>query len=176
MFGENYVQEGVEKVQQLGEYADIEWHMIGPLQSNKTKVVAEHFDWVQTIDREKIARRLNDQRPSSMKPLNVLIQLNIDDEDSKSGIQPAELPALIDTIQTMPNLKLRGLMAIPKAAPDEQQQNATLSALADLFHQYQQNLSEFDTLSVGMSGDMDAAIAHGSTMVRIGSAIFGARS
>ncbi|OFC71286.1 YggS family pyridoxal phosphate-dependent enzyme [Alteromonas confluentis] len=176
LFGENYVQEGVEKVQQLSEYADIEWHMIGPLQSNKTKVVAEHFDWVQSIDREKIARRLNDQRPSSMKPLNVLIQLNIDDEDSKSGIQPAELPALIDTIQSMPNLKLRGLMAIPKAAPDEQQQNATLSALADLFHQYQQNLSEFDTLSVGMSGDMDAAIAHGSTMVRIGSAIFGARS
>lgn len=175
LFGENYVQEGVEKVQQLSQYDNIEWHMIGPLQSNKTKVVAEHFDWVQTIDREKIARRLNDQRPDDKPPLNVLIQLNIDDEDSKSGIQPAELSAMIDTIQTLPKLRLRGLMAIPKAAQDEQQQNATLNALADLFHQYQQNLSEFDTLSVGMSGDMGAAILHGSTMVRIGSAIFGAR-
>ena len=150
--------------------------MIGPLQSNKTKVVAEHFDWVQSVDREKIARRLNDQRPSDMPPLNVCIQLNIDDEDSKSGIQINALPALIDTINGLPNLKLRGLMAIPKASPDEEEQAQTLTTLAELFAEYQQKLSDFDTLSVGMSSDLEAAIEHGSTMVRVGSAIFGARN
>lgn len=176
LFGENYVQEGVEKIQHLSALTDIEWHMIGPLQSNKTKVVAEHFDWVQSVDREKIARRLNDQRPSDMPPLNVCIQLNIDDEDSKSGIQINALPALIDTINGLPNLKLRGLMAIPKASPDEEEQAQTLTTLAELFAEYQQKLSDFDTLSVGMSSDLEAAIEHGSSMVRVGSAIFGARS
>lgn len=176
LFGENYIQEGVEKVQALSHLSDIEWHMIGPIQSNKTKLVAEHFHWVQSVDREKIARRLNDQRPEGMPPLNVTIQLNIDDEDSKSGISITDLPGLIDSIAAMPKLRLRGLMAIPKADPDAHQQQQTLSKLADLFSQYHTKLSDFDTLSVGMSNDLEAAIQHGSTMVRIGTAIFGSRN
>lgn len=174
LFGENYIQEGVDKINQLSEL-NIEWHMIGPIQSNKTKLVAEHFDWVQSVDREKIARRLNEQRPAHLPPLNVCIQLNIDDEDSKSGIAVNELPALIDAISGMERLRLRGLMAIPAPDVSIQQQHATLRTLADLFAQCQTKLSNFDTLSVGMSGDMEDAIRHGSTMVRIGTAIFGAR-
>ncbi len=175
LFGENYVQEGVEKINSLQDLPEIEWHLIGPLQSNKTRIVAEHFDWVQSVDREKIARRLNDQRPASLPPLNICIQLNIDDEASKAGIKAAQLPALIDTISTMDNLVLRGLMAIPRADASTRQQHQTLLQLHDLFDHYRTKLSNFDTLSVGMSGDMEAAIAQGSTMVRIGSAIFGAR-
>jgi len=175
MFGENYVQEGVEKIQLLAAHNDIEWHMIGPIQSNKTKVVAEHFDWVQSVDREKIARRLNDQRPSSMPPLNVCIQVNIDDEDSKSGIPLAQLDDLVSFVQTQPRLRLRGLMAIPKANPRSHQQQETLQKLKQLFDLYHTKVSGFDTLSVGMSGDMQEAILHGSTMVRIGTAIFGSR-
>ncbi|QJR80061.1 YggS family pyridoxal phosphate-dependent enzyme [Alteromonas pelagimontana] len=174
-FGENYVQEGIDKIQQLQAYSDIEWHLIGPLQSNKTKVVAEHFHWVQSVDREKIARRLNDQRPSSLPPLQVCIQLNIDEEDSKAGILPVELPGLLDAITAMERLQLRGLMAIPKADAAPSAQAETLAQLAKLFAQYRTKLSNFDTLSVGMSGDMEEAIQHGSTMVRIGSAIFGSR-
>ena len=176
MFGENYVQEGVEKVQELSHLSDIEWHMIGPVQSNKTKVVAEHFDWVQSVDREKIARRLNEQRPDSMPPLNVCIQVNIDDEESKSGVALSELDALVEFINSQKHLILRGLMAIPKAEPGEEQQRATLSKLKEIFDHYHTSLSNFDTQSVGMSSDMAEAIQHGSTMVRIGTAIFGKRN
>ena len=175
-FGENYIQEGVEKVKELSDLKDIEWHMIGPIQSNKTKAVAEHFDWVQTVDREKIARRLNDQRPSDLPALNVCIQVNIDDEDSKSGVAPTELASLVAFINDLPNLALRGIMAIPKANPSDEEQEATLAALKELFDQYHTSLTNFDTLSVGMSSDMEQAIRCGSTMVRIGTAIFGKRA
>jgi pyridoxal phosphate enzyme (YggS family) len=175
MFGENYVQEGVEKTQELAHLSDIEWHMIGPIQSNKTKVVAEHFHWVQSVDREKIARRLNEQRPSHLAPLNVCIQVNIDDEESKSGVSIDELDALVHFVSQQERLQLRGLMAIPKANPNETQQQQTLAKLNELFDHYRTLLSNFDTLSVGMSGDMAQAIQHGSTMVRVGTAIFGKR-
>jgi pyridoxal phosphate enzyme (YggS family) len=175
-FGENYIQEGVDKIQQLSALSNIEWHMIGPIQSNKTKVVAEHFDWVQSVDREKIARRLNDQRPAEMAPLNVCIQVNIDDEVSKSGVKPEDVDELVRFITKQDKLCLRGLMAIPKANPDSHEQGQSLSALKELFDRYHTNLTNFDTLSVGMSSDMQSAIAHGSTMVRIGTAIFGARN
>ena len=175
MFAENYVQEGVEKVQELAQLTDIEWHMIGPIQSNKTKVVAEHFHWVQSVDREKIARRLNDQRPDNLPSLNVCIQLNIDDEDSKSGVKPNELDDLIQFIESQEKLCLRGIMAIPKANPSEEEQHHTLGKLKELYDHYHKSLANFDTLSVGMSSDMNAAIKNGSTMVRIGTAIFGKR-
>jgi len=175
MFGENYVLEGVEKVQELSNLDNIEWHMIGPIQSNKTKVVAEHFDWVQSVDREKIARRLNEQRPESLPPLNVCIQVNVDDEDSKSGVSLSELASLVEFVSSQERLCLRGLMAIPKANPDDEQQRQTLSKLKELFDHYHTSLSNFDTLSVGMSSDMVEAIHHGSTMVRVGTAIFGKR-
>ena len=176
LFGENYIQEGIEKIQALTALEDIEWHMIGPIQSNKTRLVAEHFDWVQSVDRLKIARRLNDQRPATLPPLKVCIQLNLDDEASKSGVSAAELPALIDDISRLEHLQLRGLMAIPSASATAAQQQQTLSRLAELFGQYHTKLSNFDTLSVGMSGDLEVAIAHGSHMVRVGTAIFGARN
>lgn len=175
LFGENYIQEGVEKVQALATLKDIEWHMIGPIQSNKTKLVAEHFDWVQSVDREKIARRLNDQRPSERGPLNVCIQINIDGEDTKSGVNLDTLAPLIDIVCSLPNLTLRGLMAIPKANNDDKAQQQSLQKLRNAFLHYQSQLPCFDTLSVGMSNDMNTAIEHGSTMVRIGTAIFGAR-
>ena len=175
MFAENYVQEGVEKVQELAHLTDIEWHMIGPIQSNKTKVVAEHFHWVQSVDREKVARRLNDQRPNNLPALNVCIQLNIDDEDSKSGVKPSELDGLIQFIESQEKLCLRGIMAIPKANPSEEERAHTLGKLKELYDHYHKSLANFDTLSVGMSSDMNAAIKNGSTMVRIGTAIFGKR-
>ncbi|MEQ3640137.1 MAG: YggS family pyridoxal phosphate-dependent enzyme [Alteromonas sp.] len=175
LFAENYVQEGVEKVQELAHLTDIEWHMIGPIQSNKTKVVAEHFHWVQSVDREKVARRLNDQRPDNLSALNVCIQLNIDDEDSKSGVKPSELDGLIQFIESQKKLCLRGIMAIPKANPSEEEQAHTLGKLKELYDHYHKSLANFDTLSVGMSSDMNAAIKNGSTMVRIGTAIFGKR-
>lgn len=176
LFGENYIQEGVDKIQALKHLSDIEWHMIGPIQSNKTKIVAEHFDWVQTIDRLKIAKRLNDQRPDNLPPLNVCIQLNIEQEDTKSGISPAELPALVQEICHLPRLSLRGLMAIPATGVTPEAQQQTLATLASLYNELAEQLPSVDTLSVGMSGDMQQAIAHGSTMVRIGTAIFGARN
>lgn len=175
MFAENYVQEGVEKVQELAHLTDIEWHMIGPIQSNKTKVVSEHFDWVQSVDREKIARRLNEQRPDNLPPLNVCIQLNIDDEESKSGVKPDQLESLIQFIKSQEKLCLRGIMAIPKANPSDEEQQSTLGKLKELYDHYHKSLANFDTLSVGMSSDMHAAIKNGSTMVRIGTAIFGKR-
>lgn len=174
-FGENYVQEGVEKVQFFANQPDLEWHFIGALQSNKTRVVAEHFDWVQTIDRLKIAERLNEQRPAELAPLNVLIQINISDEQSKSGISPAELMPLAHAISTLPRLKLRGLMAIPQPESVPERQKIALNAMYALFQQLQTEFDGIDTLSMGMSDDMQAAIECGSTMVRIGTAIFGAR-
>jgi pyridoxal phosphate enzyme (YggS family) len=179
LFGENYVQEGETKINALqADYPDIEWHFIGPLQSNKTKIVAGHFDWLHTLSRGKIAQRLHEQRPSDKSPLNVCIQVNISQEESKSGINSAnfaDVATLALTIASLPHLKLRGLMAIPTATADVQLQQQEFSQLKQLFDQLKQQYPSVDTLSMGMSGDMDIAIANGSTMVRIGSAIFGQR-
>jgi len=166
-FGENYVQEALEKMETL---QGVEWHLIGPLQSNKTRIAAERFDWVQTVASEKIARRLSEQRPAGMAPLNVLIQVNASGEASKSGVAPAAAAALASSITGMKNLRLRGLMAIPEPqAPRER-----FSEVNVLFRKLKGEFG-FDTLSMGMSDDMELAIAEGSTMVRIGTAIFGAR-
>lgn len=174
-FGENYVQEGVEKIAYFSGNKSLEWHFIGPLQSNKSRLVAEHFDWIQTVDRFKIAERLNDQRPEHLPPLNVLIQINISDESSKSGIQPEEMFSLAEKISQFPRLKLRGLMAIPKPESEPEQQKIALRKMKDLFNRLQQRFESVDTLSMGMSDDMASAIECGSTMVRIGTAIFGER-
>lgn len=174
LFGENYVQEGLEKIQQLQDLSDIQWHFIGPLQSNKTKAVAEHFDWVHTIDREKIARRLNNQR-SAHKVLNVLIQVNINHEENKSGVALEQVDELARTIAQMPNLLLRGLMCIPREDQSEQQLAQTYECMHDAFEKLAQHYRQVDTLSMGMSSDLQNAIIHGSTMVRLGTAIFGSR-
>ena len=176
-FGENYVQEGVDKIryfQQAGA-SSLQWHFIGPLQSNKSRLVAEHFDWCHTVDRLKIASRLSEQRPADLAPLNVLIQINISDEQSKSGIPLAELDALAAGINALPNLQLRGLMAIPAPESEYERQFAVAQQMAVAFAQLKTLYPSVDTLSLGMSDDMEAAIAAGSTMVRIGTAIFGAR-
>lgn len=178
-FGENYVQEGIEKIQYFADkHLELEWHFIGPLQSNKTRLVAEYFDWMQTMDRAKIADRLNEQRSHYKKPLNVLIQINISDESSKSGIQPAEMLALAKHIENLPHLRLRGLMAIPAPTDDIAEQEKALSAMQVLFEELKAACpdQQIDTLSMGMSDDMRTAIACGSTMVRIGTAIFGQRN
>lgn len=167
-FGENYVQEALAKVQAL---PDLEWHLIGPLQSNKTRAAAEHFAWVQTIDREKVAQRLSEQRPEALPPLNVLIQVNASGETSKSGVAPAQVEALAESVVRLPRLKLRGLMAIPEpGAPRERylEMKALFDALKTKFG--------WDTLSMGMSEDLELAVAAGATMVRVGTAIFGPRT
>lgn len=174
-FGENYVQEGVDKVKQLTHLNDIVWHFIGPIQSNKTREVAENFSWVQSLDRIKTARRLNEQRPLTAAPLNVLIQLNIDDEESKSGIQLEQLTEFAEQVNSFPKLKLRGLMAIPKASATEPAQQQSFQALNLAFNDMKQRFPSVDTLSLGMSNDLATAITHGSTMVRIGTSIFGTR-
>lgn len=175
-FGENYVQEGVTKIESLKTtHPDIEWHFIGPLQSNKTTLVAQHFDWMHTLSREKIAQRLNEQRPANLAPLNVCIQINISDEDTKSGIDAQQMLPMANSISQLPQLRLRGLMAIPSATDDIEQQTRELSELKHLFDTLKQHYPDVDTLSMGMSNDLDIAIACGSTMVRIGSAIFGER-
>lgn len=177
-FGENYVQEGIEKIKYFKLHyptTAIEWHFIGPLQSNKTRLVAENFDWVHTIDRLKIAQRLNDQRPTSLAKLNVLIQINISDETTKSGIAVNQLSELADKINELPNLILRGLMIIPKAEEQFEKQCAIFSQAYDLYNQLQQKIAGIDTLSMGMSNDMKAAIISGSNTIRVGSAIFGSR-
>ncbi|MGL5601850.1 MAG: YggS family pyridoxal phosphate-dependent enzyme [Silvania sp.] len=176
-FGENYVQEGVEKIRLFREngHTDLTWHFIGPLQSNKSRLVAEHFDWCHTVDRLRIATRLSEQRPGDMAPLNVLIQINISDENSKSGITLDELDALADQVAALPGLQLRGLMAIPAPEPDYDRQFAVAQQMAVAFGALKARYPTVDTLSLGMTDDMDAAIAAGSTMVRIGTAIFGAR-
>ena len=174
LFGENYVQEGIEKVKALANLTEIEWHFIGPLQSNKTRLVAENFDWVQSVDRFKIAQRLNDQR-SAHKKLNVCIQVNINNEMSKAGVKPEELEDFARQIRLLPNLTLRGLMAIPAADQTDLQQHTSFQSLHQLFDIIKKDDSNIDTLSMGMSGDLQCAIANGATMVRLGTAIFGAR-
>ena len=176
-FGENYVQEGVEKIRHFSEagHRDLHWHFIGPLQSNKSRLVAEHFDWCHTVDRLRIASRLSEQRPATLPPLNVLIQVNISDETSKSGIAPQEVDALAAQVAELPGLCLRGLMAIPAPEHDYERQFAVAQQMAVAFARLKARYPTVDTLSLGMSDDMEAAIAAGSTMVRIGTAIFGAR-
>lgn len=173
-FGENYVQEAIDKMAELADLP-LQWHLIGPLQSNKTKVVAERFDWVHSVDRLKIAERLSAQRPAGMAPLQVCLQVNIDDEDSKSGCAPADLPALAAAVMRLPGLRLRGLMCIPRPG-----NTAALAGLAETAGDLLARLpaladQPFDTLSMGMSDDLDEAVAAGSTLVRVGTAIFGAR-
>ncbi|HEY0211038.1 YggS family pyridoxal phosphate-dependent enzyme [Acerihabitans sp.] len=177
-FGENYVQEGLEKISYFQQNAftpALSWHFIGPLQSNKSRLVAEHFDWLHTLDRLQLAQRLNNQRPASMAPLNVLIQINISGEASKSGIAPDRLPELAALVAELPRLRLRGLMAIPAPQADYQRQLAVFRQMAALFADLRHRHPDADTLSLGMTDDMPAAIAAGSTLVRIGTAIFGAR-
>jgi pyridoxal phosphate enzyme (YggS family) len=177
-FGENYVQEGVSKVAHFNEQhgdIDIEWHFIGPIQSNKTRPVAEHFDWVHTVDRAKIAQRLNDQRPEGMQPIQVLIQVNTSSEASKSGVDSEQVLELAQLISSLPNLTLRGVMSIPENVSDYQSQFIAFKALAEVKILLAEKYPQVDTLSMGMSGDMEAAIEAGSTIVRIGTAIFGAR-
>ncbi|MEX1199008.1 MAG: YggS family pyridoxal phosphate-dependent enzyme [Pseudohongiellaceae bacterium] len=181
-FGENYVQEALDKMTALTNPADPEpltdivWHFIGPLQSNKTREVTAHFGWVHSVDRLKIARRLSEQRPEDMPPLNVCVQVNISGEASKSGVAPEEVEALCETIAALPRLTLRGLMAIPAPAVDLQAQRAVYRPLAEQFRSLQRRHATMDTLSIGMSGDLEAAIAEGGTMVRVGTALFGARN
>jgi len=176
LFGENYVQEAADKSQQLAHLEGIEWHFIGPIQSNKTRIVAESMHWVHTLDRAKIALRLNEQRPSNLAPLNVCIQVNISGEESKSGISLAELDEMVEIVGQQSNLILRGLMAIPAPQISLSAQVATYQPLYQAFQALADKIATVDTLSIGMSGDMEAAIASGSTMVRIGTAIFGARN
>ena len=174
-FGENFLQEAQGKMQDLQDL-DICWHFIGAIQSNKTKPIAQLFDWAHCIDRIKVARRLSEQRPADMIPLNVCIQVKLDDEESKSGIDLDQVPALADEISTLPGLRLRGLMSIPAPRDDFAAHRATFARLADSLHSLQQRGLDCDTLSMGMTQDMQAAIAEGSTLVRIGTAIFGERT
>ena len=176
-FGENYVQEGVDKILRLREagLVGIEWHCIGPLQSNKTRVVAEHFDWVHTIDRLKIAQRLSEQRPAELPPLQVCVQVNVDGGPNKSGVTPDELPVLAQAVAALPGLRLRGLMCIPEPAPSFEQACEVFARARSLFEQMRAAGLQVDTLSMGMSADLEAAIASGSTLVRVGTAIFGRR-
>jgi pyridoxal phosphate enzyme (YggS family) len=175
-FGENYVQEAVAKIAGLADLrSEIEWHFIGPLQSNKTKVVSENFDWVHSVDRLKIAERLNEQRPDGSPRLNVCLQINVSGEDSKSGIAPDDALALAHQIAALPRLHLRGLMAIPEPAATLDEQRAPHRRLREIMDTLRANGLELDTLSMGMSADIEAAILEGATMVRIGTAIFGAR-
>jgi pyridoxal phosphate enzyme (YggS family) len=173
-FGENYVQEAVEKITAL-RHLPLQWHCIGPIQSNKTRQVAEHFDWIQTVDRLKIAQRLSEQRPASMAPLQVCIQVNVDGGSTKSGVAPDEALALAQAVRELPRLQLRGLMCIPEPAADFVAACALFKRARDLFLSLNAQGLALDTLSMGMSADLEAAIASGSTMVRVGSAIFGER-
>ncbi len=173
-FGENYVQEGLSKVDELVDLrGGIEWHLIGPLQSNKTRPVAEQFDWVHSVDRLKVAQRLSEQRPVGLPPLNICLQVNISGEASKSGLAPAEIAPLARQVAALPRLALRGLMAVPEPGPDALAQH---QAMARLFDALKAEGLALDTLSLGMSADLEDAVRAGSTMVRVGSAIFGARA
>ncbi len=174
-FGESYLQEALEKIGELSEL-DLTWHFIGPIQSNKTRPIAEHFHWVHSIDRAKIARRLSEQRPPQLPPLQVCIQVNISAEQSKSGVSPGELPELAEAICTLPGLNLRGLMAIPAAGGDEVQQRQAFARLRELKNTLRDLVPGMDTLSMGMSADLEAAIAEGATIVRVGTDIFGPRN
>lgn len=174
-FGENYIQEAIEKMATLRHWP-LQWHCIGPMQSNKTRLVAENFDWAHTVDRLKIAQRLSEQRPSNLPPLQVCVQVNIDGGPNKSGVSPEELMPLARAIVGMPGLRLRGLMCIPEPAPDFESARQVFERASTLFRTCQHEGLALDTLSMGMSDDLEAAIAAGSTMVRVGSAIFGSRN
>lgn len=175
-FGENYVQEGLAKIAALADArARIEWHLVGPLQSNKTRAVAEAFDWVHSVDRLKIAERLSEQRPAHLPPLQVCLQVDISGEDTKSGVGPADLEALAHAVAALPRLTLRGLMAIPAPADDPAAQRAPHRALRALFERLTAQGLALDTLSMGMTADLEAAILEGATLVRVGTALFGAR-
>ena len=173
-FGENYIQEAVEKIALLSDLP-LEWHCIGPIQSNKTRLVAQHFDWAHTVDRLKIAQRLSEQRPEGRAPLSVCIQVNIDGGPSKSGVAPQEAGDLAREVARLPGLRLRGLMTIPEPVEEFEAQKAVHERAADLFQALREGGLDLDTLSMGMSADLEAAIAAGSTMVRVGTAIFGGR-
>lgn len=182
-FGENYIQEGVEKIAAVRAMKDVpplQWHCIGPIQSNKTRLVAENFDWAQTVDRLKIAERLSAQRPPGMARLNVCIQVNVDGGTTKSGVMPEQALELAEAMVKLPNLQLRGIMSIPDDAPDFEAQCAVHKKAKAVFESIKASglagLEHFDTLSMGMTGDLEAAVAAGSTMVRVGSGIFGKRS
>ena len=177
-FGENYLQEGVEKIAAVARAqpdAPVEWHFIGPIQSNKTRPIATNFAWVHTVERLKIAQRLSEQRPPELGPLNICLQVNISGEATKSGATPSELPELARQVAQLPNLRLRGLMAIPEPQTDPALQRAAFAKLRKLGEALRADGILVDTLSMGMSGDMDAAIAEGSTLIRIGTALFGPR-
>jgi pyridoxal phosphate enzyme (YggS family) len=173
-FGGNYLQEALAKMEQLADLPLV-WHFIGAIQSNKTRAIAERFDWVHTVDREKIARRLNDQRPDDARPLNICLQVNISGEAQKAGARPADVSPLAEAVRRLPRLKLRGLMTLPAPSRDAGAQHEPFAELARLFEQLRGAGYPLDTLSMGMSGDYEAAIAEGATIVRIGSAIFGPR-
>ena len=177
-FGENYLQEALDKMQEVARLqpdTPLSWHFIGPIQSNKTRPIAASFDWVHTVERLKIAQRLSEQRPPERGPLDICLQVNISGEASKSGALEPELPELARQVAALPNLRLRGLMAIPEPTTDEAQQRAAFARLRSLFEKLRAGGLPLDTLSMGMSGDLLAAIAEGATIVRVGSAIFGAR-
>lgn len=175
-FGENYVQEALDKIAALAELrASLDWHFIGPLQSNKTRPVAEQFDWVHSVDRLKIAQRLAEQRPAHLPPLNVCVQVNVSGEFSKSGVSPADVAALACEVAALPTLRLRGLMAIPEPAGEREAQCVPHRLLRELFDTLKAEDRELDTLSMGMSADLEAAVLEGTTIVRVGTAIFGAR-
>ena len=180
-FGENYVQEAIDKIAATRDMREhnpdlqLEWHFIGPIQSNKTRQIAEHFDWVHSVDRLKIAQRLSEQRPAEMPPLQICLQVNVSGEATKSGLEPDELLELARAVVLLPNIRLRGLMAIPEPTEDVQQQRAAFAKLQLMQNDLQAVGIQTDTLSMGMSADMDAAIAEGATIVRIGTAIFGVR-
>ena len=185
-FGENYVQEAVAKIQEVGKMIapdnrtaitdhQLEWHFIGPIQSNKTRAIAEHFDWVQSVERLKVAERLSAQRPNNAPPLNVLLQVNVSAQVTKAGLAPDETPALARVVSSLPRLRLRGLMAIPEPHDDPAQQRPPFRAMKQLFDRLTSDGISMDTLSIGMSADLEAAIAEGATMVRVGTAVFGER-
>ncbi|MBU14448.1 MAG: YggS family pyridoxal phosphate-dependent enzyme [Gammaproteobacteria bacterium] len=173
--GENYLQEALDKKPELADIPQLVWHFIGPIQSNKTRGIAETFDWVHSVDRAKIAKRLNDQRPAGKGPLNVCVQVKLSAEESKSGTKSSEASELCQQIAELPNLTLRGLMAIPAATDDEAAQHRAFSIMAYLCQSLQTSHPDMDTLSMGMSNDYAAAIAEGSTMIRLGTALFGPR-
>jgi PLP dependent protein len=175
-FGENYVQEALDKMAELADlHPRIEWHLIGPLQSNKTRLVAEHFDWVHTVDRLKIAQRLSEQRPAHLPPLQVCVQVNTSGEASKSGVAPDQALALAQAVAQLPHLQLRGVMALPAPSTDASAQHQSLKRIRDVFDDLREHGLTLDTLSMGMSADLEMAVEQGSTMVRIGAAIFGQR-
>jgi len=174
-FGENYLQEAIDKIKALSSL-DIRWHFIGPIQSNKTAKIAQYFDWVHSVERLKIAQRISAQRPENLGPINLCVQVNISEEENKSGVLPENLAQLLDQIEPLANIKLRGLMCIPKKTDDVSEQRLAFKKMTQLFLAQKKRYPSIDTLSMGMSSDLESAIAEGSTMVRIGTDIFGARN